>query len=72
MGLTREQMGFVPTSCHYFGVNCKQGLPDGNEARKATQGNVPTANVRPSQSSLSIKCFGGKGKREVGCGEGCL
>ena len=34
MGLTQERVGFVLTSCHYVGVNCKQGLADGNEARK--------------------------------------
>ena len=45
----------------------------GMRREKQLKGMDPaTANVRPSQSSLSIRCFGGKGKREVGCGEGCL
>ena len=45
----------------------------GMRQEKQLKGMEPaTANVRPSQSSLSIRSFGGKEKREVECGEGCL
>ena len=45
----------------------------GMRRKKQIKGMEPvTANVRPSQSSLSIRGLGGKGRREVGCGQGCL
>ena len=67
VGLTREQVGFVPTSCHYFGVNCKQGLPDGNEAKKANQGNGTCNSKCQAQSIKSeYQVFGGKGEEGSG------